>query len=259
MAAAQTVPVACDVAANARQHLQLVEAAALEGVTLLVFPELSLTGYELAAAPALAFEAEDVRLRPLLAAAKEHGMTLVVGAPVRSESGLHIAAFVIEPAGTVQLYTKHHLGAFRPDDNPGGSVPPAEATFFTPGVANPIVTWCDQRLALSICADSTHPAHPQRAAELGAVLYASCQFAIPLHMAFKMARLKEAARRHALTVIFANYGGVSGGLSSGGGSCIRAPDGTAVVRLPAQGSGLAIAWQDEAGWSGKSVLVGAVP
>ena len=42
LAAAQTTPVPGDVPANVRQHLELVERAAIENVQLMVFPELSL-------------------------------------------------------------------------------------------------------------------------------------------------------------------------------------------------------------------------
>ena len=47
LAAAQTVPVRGDVEANLAQHVRLVRVAAEEKAQVLVFPELSLTGYEL--------------------------------------------------------------------------------------------------------------------------------------------------------------------------------------------------------------------
>jgi predicted amidohydrolase len=256
LAAAQTVPVPGDVDANIRQHLQLAQTAAANEVTLLAFPELSLTGYELALGPALAFDAEDARLHPLVAAARTHDMTLVVGAPVRSSYGLHIGAFIIEPAGGVHLYTKHHLGAFRPEEHRDGAVPPPEDAFFSPGTLSPTIAWRGHTLAVSICADSAYPSHAQAAAERGATLYVCCQFAISAHMAFKMSRLKEAARRNELTVIFSNYGGPTGGLVAAGASCVRSADGDAVARLPAEGCGLAIAWEDGARWAGKTVLIG---
>jgi predicted amidohydrolase len=255
LAAAQTVPIAGDVGANIHQHLELIEAAAAERVTLLVFPELSLTGYELARGPALAFDAEDGRLEPLRAAACAHEMTLVVGAPLRLQTGLHIGASVIEPSGCVHLYTKVHLGAFQPQDPADSVVPPPEQAFFTPGSLNPIVGWQGRTFAVSICADSRYPSHAQAASDLGANVYLSCQFAISAHMAFKQSRLKDVARRHGLTVVFSNYGGPTGGLAACGGSCVRIADGTAVVRLPATGRGLAIASESGTRWTGKTVML----
>ena len=46
LAAAQTISIPGDVAANIQRHLAMMRAAAEQGVQLLVFPELSLTGYE---------------------------------------------------------------------------------------------------------------------------------------------------------------------------------------------------------------------
>lgn len=64
LAAAQTVPVPGDVAANVDQHRELARAAAVEGAEVVVFVELSLTGYELDLARELAFSEDDARLRP---------------------------------------------------------------------------------------------------------------------------------------------------------------------------------------------------
>lgn len=46
LAAAQTISIPGDVPANIQRHLAFMQAAAQQGVQLLVFPELSLTGYE---------------------------------------------------------------------------------------------------------------------------------------------------------------------------------------------------------------------
>src|SRR5262245_58920384 len=127
LAAAQTVPHRGDVDANLADHIRLIRAAADGQARVLVFPELSLTGYELDLADTLAFSERDPRLAPLIELAASYTMTLVVGAPVRIESRLHIGAFILSPDRSVDIYTKHLLGAFPPDANPDGIVPPAEA------------------------------------------------------------------------------------------------------------------------------------
>jgi predicted amidohydrolase len=55
IAVAQTCPVKGDVQANLAEQLRLTQIAASEGAQIVVFPELSLTGYELRLARALAF------------------------------------------------------------------------------------------------------------------------------------------------------------------------------------------------------------
>lgn len=76
------------IAANVQNHLRFVEAAAEQGVQWLVFPELSLTGYELAAMPSLLLHPEHVLLAPLREAAQRTGMAITVGALVDSGSTL---------------------------------------------------------------------------------------------------------------------------------------------------------------------------
>ena len=97
VAAAQACSRRGDVAVNVAHHCELAERAAEEGVQGLVFPELSLTGYELDLADALAFTPGDSRLAPLVGVVEATGVALVVGAPIRLDTGLHIGAFVLEP------------------------------------------------------------------------------------------------------------------------------------------------------------------
>src|SRR5437870_5736399 len=55
IAIVQTCPLAGDVQANLDEHIRLARLAATEGALIVVFPELSLTGYEPALAESLAF------------------------------------------------------------------------------------------------------------------------------------------------------------------------------------------------------------
>ena len=96
IAVAQICPMAGDVQANLHEHLRLARLAAKEGTQVVVFPKLSLTGYELALAERLAFFECDSRLSPLLDLAAAHGMILVGGGPVRVGSFLYIGAFILK-------------------------------------------------------------------------------------------------------------------------------------------------------------------
>ena len=256
LGAAQTIPVAGDVTANVGEHLRLTELAASASPDVLLFPELSLTGYELALAPSLAFSENDDRLAPLVDAAVRLSMTLIVGAPVRLDGALHIGAFILTPRGTVDLYTKHHLGAFESArDNAGGPVPPPEERFFSPGNRNPRVRLKDRSGAVAVCADSQHRSHAQNAATAGATIYFSAQFAIPLHLGYKLSRLTESAVTHGMTIVFANFGGPTGGLAAAGSSGIWSSQAEPVVQLGGHGSGVAIAIEEPSGWRSESLTV----
>lgn len=256
LAAAQTIPKRGDVAANLEDHIRLIHAAAHDQARILVFPELSLTGYELDLAEDLAFSEHDSRLSSLIELASSYQMILLVGAPVRIEDRLYIGAFILFPDRSVDLYTKHRLGAFPPDVNPSGIVPPAEATVFSPGDRNPLLRFDGHTAAVAVCADIGRPTHPQEAAARGARNYLASMFVIPTDLQPEMARLKEYAVKHSLTVVFSNFGGPSGGLPSGGSSAILSEKGEVLVQLPVTGAGIAIAIEEETGWRTKKVLLG---
>ena len=258
LAVAQTVPCRGDVDANVAQHLRLVEAAAGAGAQAIVFPELSLTGYELDLAHALAFTEWDDRLAPLAAAAASTAATLVVGAPVRVNGRLHLGAFILRPDGATALYTKQRLGAFGESARQDGVVPPAEATVFEPGDRDPLLRLGDVTAALAVCADSGVDSHPRRAAERGAGAYLASMFVIPSEFEADSAKLGAHAARYGLALAAANYGGPTGGLAAAGRSSIWSERGRLLVRLAAEGAGVAIARRDQAGrWTAASVTLDA--
>lgn len=237
---AQTVPKRGDVASNLAQHLALSRLAARRSAQVLVFPELSLTGYELDLGPELAFDEHDSRLAPLLEFATRERMTLIVGAPLRLEGELHIGAFILGGDSGVQVYAKQHLGAFPADVNPGGPVPPAEASLFVAGTRTPLFDLSGTSAAVAVCADVGQASHAQLAAAGGAACYLSCMFVIPSDLAEERARLAEYARQYSMIVAFANYGGSSGGLPSAGQSAIWSERGESLVELPSAGAGIAV-------------------
>jgi len=217
-----------------------------------VFPELSLTGYELDLAHGLAFGRSDPRLAPLIEAAGS--MTLIVGAPVRIGPRLHIGAFIVSPDGGIDLYTKRHLGAFSTGASCDGIVPPAEATVFDPCDLNPLVRFGGNIAAVAVCADTGSPSRPKEAADLGARTYLASMFIIPSEFKKETSNLRAYAVRHSMTVALANYGGPSGGLASGGRSAIWSERGELLAQLDPAGAGVAVAIESQAGWSGKAVM-----
>src|SRR2546425_7779192 len=101
IAVAQPRCVSYDVAANAMTHAATVRSA---GARVVVFPELSLTGYEL---DAPAITAQDPRLAPIVEACAETGAWALVGAPVHGQAGRsHIAIVAVHGSGATVAYHK---------------------------------------------------------------------------------------------------------------------------------------------------------
>jgi len=256
VAVAQSCPVPGDVQANVKEHIELAQRAAREGASIVLFPELSLTGYELALAERLAFTEVDPRLNPLREVAQAYKATLVVGAPVRIGPALHIGAFLLGVEGSLQLYTKHRLGAFPPSavcDSVAGDVPPAESTVFEPGDRNPLLVREGLTAAVAVCADIGRPAHAELAARRGANLYLASMFVIPSDFDSDTEKLARYAGQHRMMTAFANFGSPSGGLRSAGRSTLWSESGERLIQLDEHGSGIALVTKTEHGIHARAI------
>jgi predicted amidohydrolase len=230
LAAAQSTSVPLNVAANVQTHLRFVEAAAAHGVQWLVFPELSLTGYELAAMRDCVLDPAHALLAPLREVAQRTGMAITVGAPLESGNTLpFIGAITLKPDGQHTIYTKHHLHG-------------TETQFATAGSA-PIHLqhWAGYQIASAICADTNHPSHAAQAARAGARVYAAGILTSANGYAAEAPLWAGYAREHAMTVVIANHGGPAGGYASAGRSGIWGSDGALLAEAAGTGDWLVVA------------------
>ncbi|WP_339560946.1 carbon-nitrogen hydrolase family protein [Pseudomonas sp. EA_65y_Pfl1_P113] len=244
LAAAQSISIAGDVPANIERHLAFVHVAAEHNVQLLVFPELSLTGYEPSLAAGLAITPDDPVLAPLRELARALRLTAVVGMPVRlaPDAGVLIGALVLGADGSLALYTKQHLH-------------PGEEVAFVPGQGGAALECEDEQIALAVCADFSHASHPRLAAEAGATVYAAGVLVSEGGYATDSALLQGYAAEHGLLVLMANHGGPSGGYVCAGRSAIWAADGGLLAAAPGVGDALVIARRVGAVWAGQVVAL----
>ncbi len=244
IAAAQITCLAGNIEENINRHLHAVALAAAHHVNLLIFPELSLTGYEPELARNLGLTLQDARLETLRNQAKTHDMTLVVGAPLCCNDGdaLYIGAIVFAPDGTLYSYTKQHLHD-------------GETDFFTEGQGGPQLTLGNQTLGLAICADIGVASHPQHAADNGANIYAAGVLITEPSYRRESEMLRGYAEQHGMTVIMANHCAPTGGWSPAGKSAIWSDRGQVIAVAPANQDALAIARKSQNGWQGQVELI----
>jgi predicted amidohydrolase len=236
IAAAQSASVAGNIARNIETHLRFGEAAADHGVQLLIFPELSLTGYELAIAKDHRVEPESPDLDPLRALARKARMTIVAGAPVLN----YIAALAFRPDGTTSIYTKVHVHE-------------SELHVFAPGSGGADLIVEHVSVALAICADVSFPQHARHAAERDARIYAAGVMIDEPGYARKMPLLKGYAVEHKMAVLMANYSGITGGEVSAGKSAIWAEDGTVVAQSTGTQEELIVGTKENGVWTGQTI------
>ncbi len=244
LAAAQSISIAGDVPANIQRHLAFMRVAAEHGVQLLVFPELSLTGYEPSLAAKLAIAPEDALLAPLREMARELRLTAVVGMPIRlaPDSAVLIGALVLGAHGALALYTKQHLHD-------------GEELAFVAGQGGAALEWGNDRIALAVCADFAHASHPRAAAQADANVYAAGVLISEGGYAAESALLEGYAAEHRMLVLMANHGGPSGGWACAGRSAIWAADGSLLAAAPGTGDVLVIARRDSGVWAGQVVTL----
>ncbi|MFY1576457.1 carbon-nitrogen hydrolase family protein [Verrucosispora sp. WMMD703] len=210
IAVAQPRCVSYDIDTNVAAHAAMVGAAAARVV---VFPELSLTGYELDAAPV---DPSDPRLAPLVAACAATGALALVGAPVAGE---HIATLAVDGGGTRVAYRKMWLGE-------------VEARRFRPGPAPVVLDVDGWRIGLAICKDTGIAEHAARTCAAGVDVYAASIVDAAAEAHVPDQRASRICATHRVVVAVASFAGSTGGgyVETAGRSAIWAPNGSLLAR-----------------------------
>ncbi|WP_433370290.1 carbon-nitrogen hydrolase family protein [Actinoplanes sp. CA-142083] len=200
---------ALDVATNATRHAASVRAASARVV---VFPEMSLTGYELEA-PTVA--PDDPRLAPLVEACAATDTVALVGAPVE---GPYIGMLAIDGDGARVAYRKQH--------------PHSSEERFLPGPSPEVLEVDGWRLGLAICRDTGIAEHVAETAALGIDAYVAGVVDPPAGEAVAAERARRVNQEYGVWVAVSSFAGPTGGgyAETAGRSGIWAPDGRVEAR-----------------------------
>ena len=235
-----------DVCANLDHHLEYIEQAASQGVQLLVFPELSLSGYallDLAPTAARKPVKSDPTFGPLLEASRR--MDLVVGfvdEDVRHR--FYISAAYLSQGETVHVHHKVYLPTYGLFD---------EGRFFAWGDSIRAFDTRWGRVGLLICEDFWHASPPYLLWLDGADLMLFCS-ASPgrglgqsdkLESAWWVEHVNRAyASLFTAFVAHSNRVGFEDGLHFWGGSTVFDPNGELVCQGPYQQESLVVTQLD---------------
>lgn len=213
LAVAQPRCVSADLAHNAGAHAALVRAA---GARVVVFPELSLTGYELDAPPV---DVTGPAFAEIGAACAESGSVALVGAPVRNDDGTVSIATVVVDGVTARVgYRKLWLGD-------------AESIRFVPGDRPTVWEVDGWRLGLAICKDFNTPEHVAATRSLGIDAYLAGTVKRTDEAAAQRDRAARIAERHRVWVAVASFAGPTGEYTpAAGGSGVWRPGGALVAQ-----------------------------
>lgn len=236
IAVAQFNPIKGDFEKNYKKHYDLIMAAIKNEVDVIIFPELSLIGYEPELAKELVFTDQDSRLAPFQELAKQYHITIIVGAPVVGFGEKpEIGSFVISPENPMFHYSKMHLHS-------------TENRYFESGQNEKLFQCHGHTLALAICADTAMPNHPQHASEAGASIYLASVLITAAGYDPDTEKLKHYAKMHNMAIFMANFYGISGGWNAIGKSAIWGPDGVMLAQASENDDALVIGAKTNTGW-----------
>ena len=231
IAAAQLTCVPADVEANARQAAALAEQVRDLGAEFVVFPELTLTGYELdalAADPGLWLTGpDDPRLDPL----RSCGTATAVNVALRTDGPLPALATLVHDADGrhVTTYAKQHLFEH-------------EHSVFAPGTRDGRFELGGIRFSLAVCYDNHFPDLAARGAADGCRVHlASSLYGTGGGIQERATVYPGIARDHGLYVALANHVGPAGPWTGCGGAAIWSPDGTPLAEADDRTPGVTVA------------------
>jgi predicted amidohydrolase len=215
---AQTRPIKGDIQSNIENHKKLIDLAAANGADIVIFPELSLTGYEPAMAKVLATNQGDRRFDDFQKIADSRQITIGIGVPTKSNASPCISMVIFQPYQARQTYSKQYLHA---DEEP----------FFMSGPSSPGLIEGRPNIGLAICYELSIPEHAEKAFANGADIYVAsvAKSASGVDQAVK--RLVEIAQTYAVTVFMSNCIGPSDNFESAGKTSVWNDNGLLVGQL----------------------------
>lgn len=222
-----------EVEANLERIDRSAAAARAQGASLLVVPELALSGY--GAAEVLGTLGESPQGRQAMALqslAERHALTLVCGFTERDGERLFNSALVVDADGTRLCYRKCHLwGDYEREHFT--AAPLSAALFDHQGL----------RAGVLICYDVEFPERVRQLALAGAdlILVPTATPAVATSTFIATHVLPVRAFESQVFIAYANHHGHDGRFGYAGQSCIVGPDGQTLAAAAADGDALLVA------------------
>ena len=236
LASAQINCTVGEIQQNLTAHYQMIQTAIDHKSNLILFPEMSITGYCRAETSHLALNENDARLDKLKEFSSKGNIIIIVGAPIKINVKLYIGSFIINPDQPIQIYTKQYLHKGE------------ELYFESSMVYNPILEWKTEKLSLAICADINNENHPCQAEKNKCSIYLPSIFYSKKGLESGAKQLKKHAEKYNLNILMSNYSGELWGMKAGGESAFWDSKGKRIGKLNADETGILFVEKIENNW-----------
>lgn len=224
---AQTRPIKGNSEGNIENHIRLIHLAVLHGAEIIIFPELSLTGYEPSLSKTLATTQEDSRFDIFQEISDTKKIIIGVGIPTKQNTGICISMVIFQPQISRQTYSKQLLHT---DEYP----------YFTNGDTQIFLTKKEHKIAPAICFESLQIEHSSNASKNGANIYFAsvAKSAKGVEKAYQ--HYPEIAKKFNMTVLMSNCLGQNDDFASVGNSAVWNNEGVLLEQLNDTDEGLLI-------------------
>lgn len=225
VAIAQIEVVKGNIEKNIENHLKWIKQAIQNNADMVVFPELSLTGYEPDLAESLATHQDDKRLDEMQKLSDKNSIIIGVGLPTRKEGDVFVSMIIFQPHKERITYSKQYLY-------------PPEESIFTAG-KNPLVLHLEKEVVSpAICYEATIEAHCEYASQNNATIYIASVLSSVRGIDTELKKLSDIARNKNLVTFMANYVGKSGGYECAGKSSVWNENGELIGQLGDKNEGM---------------------
>ncbi|MBA4184569.1 MAG: carbon-nitrogen hydrolase family protein [Acidobacteria bacterium] len=224
---AQTRPVKGDIQCNIDSHKKIIDMAVSSGADTVIFPELSITGYEPELSKDLATDKDDCRFDDFQKISDAKQITIGVGVPIKNNEGVSISMVLFQPHEARQTYSKKYLHS-------------DEEEFFVSGQSSISLLDGKINIALAICYEISVPEHAENAYKRGAGVYIAsvAKSADGVEKAVKT--LSEIAGKYSMTVLMSNCVGHCDNFESAGKSSVWNDKGLLIGQLNDTNEGILI-------------------
>lgn len=212
---------------NIFKHLQFIDLAIANQCDLILFPELSLTGYEPTLAKELATNSNDDRLSCFQKLSDQHNVIICAGLPTKVDAQFFISMIIFQPDKTPITYSKQHLY-------------PTETDYFSPGITPVYLHVNKTVVAPAICYELSIPEHSAAAHQNKASVYLASVLNSVTGVDADLQKLSDIAQKYHMTTLMANYVGESGGYDCAGKTSAWHSDGSLAAQLDGKNEGILI-------------------
>ncbi|MCA0133236.1 carbon-nitrogen hydrolase family protein [Winogradskyella alexanderae] len=224
---AQTKSEKGNIKTNIENHLRWIEHAVSAKADIIVFPELSLTGYEPELAEELATDQNDLRMDVFQEFSNTNEIVIGVGLPTKSEFGILISMVLFQPNQPRETYSKQKLHL---DEKP----------YFIEGTEQIIFKIKDKKIAPAICYESLQPEHGEKVNEMGADLYLASVAKSQSGIEKAYTHFPKIAVKYSMPVLMANCIGFCDNFQGAGQTSVWDENGILIGQLNSQSEGIII-------------------